>query len=241
MTPEYLEWDSNFFKCRVGSLKVNKDEDISIANINVFDFVYFIADENISLKQKEELEKIAFFADEKIIYQKIITEAGVTDKEIVSWPKDKEPVKQLVDLGIASGEFSRFKIDPLISNEIFNDLYRLWVINSVNRKIAEEVFCYTLKDRIVGLITLGIKNDIPDIGILSVNKEFRGRGIARNLINAAEYWTKNIKNKNILQVVTQGLNSGACEFYEKCGFNIHHKKFIFHWRKKNKKNHENPL
>ncbi len=235
MKPDYLEWDSDFFNCRVGRLEISRTANISINLLSDFDLVYLIFKNGISPEKKAELDKIAFFADEKITYQKSIKMTVKPGENIISWPAEREVSNELLEIGVASGEFSRFRIDPMIPESKFTGLYQAWVINSVNRTMAEEVFYYNLDNQIAGVITLGIKNDKPDIGILSVHEKFRGKRIASQLITAAEYWSKKIKGFDTLQVVTQGSNLIACIFYEKCGFEIHKREYIYHWWKKNQK------
>ena len=235
MKPEYLEWDSDFFNCKVGRLEVGRAENISINLLSDFDLVYLIFKNEIPPEKKTDLDKIAFFADEKITYKKNIERTEKPGENIISWPAGREVSNDLLEIAVASGEFSRFRIDPMIPESKFTGLYQAWIINSVNRTIAEEVFYYNLDNQLAGVITLGIKNGKPDIGILSVHEKFRGKRIASQLITAAEYWAKEIKGFDTLQVVTQGSNLVACAFYEKCRFAIHKREYIYHWWKKNQK------
>ena len=44
---QYLEWDSNFFEKRVGSLLLEDANQFSYNELNQFDLVYIIANEGI--------------------------------------------------------------------------------------------------------------------------------------------------------------------------------------------------
>ena len=235
MNPEYLEWDSNFFNCRVGRFFVNPGEFISVDLLSDFDLVYLIVENEITPAQKKYFENKALLVDEKLTYQKKIIFLIHPDNHIFPWPADKKITGQLLEIGVASGEFSRFKTDPLIPDQKFIELYEAWVINSVNRTIAEELYYFEEENEIGGMITLSVQNNKADIGILSVNEKLRGRGIGSQLINVAEYWAKKKKGLDMIQVVTQASNSVACMFYEKCGFTIQKREYIFHWWKKNQK------
>jgi dTDP-4-amino-4,6-dideoxy-D-galactose acyltransferase len=235
MKPEYLDWDSNFFNCRVGRLFINPGEFFSIELLNDFDLVYLVIENEITQAQKIFFNDKALFVDEKLTYQKRTTSLIHPGNHILSWPVHKKATKRLLEIGVASGEFSRFKTDPLIPDQKFSELYKTWVINSVNRTIAEELYYFEEKDETGGMITLGIKNNKADIGILSVHEKFKGRGVGSQLVNVAEYWAKNKKGLDVIQVVTQASNSVACLFYEKCGFTIQKREFIFHWWKKSRK------
>ena len=233
MKPEQLVWDSNFFNCKVGRLIIKQGELISDDILTDFDLVYLIIENEISPAQKKYFQDKAFFADEKLTYQKKIKTLINCGNNIFSWPVDKEINDELRQIGMASGEFSRFKIDPSIPKEKFVELYTTWIINSATRTIAEELYFFEEDNQIAGLITLCIKNNKANIGILSVHEKFRGKHIASQLVNAAEYWTKNLKGFDLIQVVTQAANSAACRFYEKCGFTIQKREYVFHWWKKN--------
>jgi dTDP-4-amino-4,6-dideoxy-D-galactose acyltransferase len=235
MNPEFLEWDSDFFNMKVGRMMMNPAENFSANQFNDFDLVYLVFQNELPAELKLLVEKEAFFADEKLTYKKDIGDVSGPDTNILSWPSDKEVSKELLEIGVGSGDYSRFKIDPLIPANKFTALYQTWIINSVKRLIAEEVYYYNLDGQTAGIITLGMKNGIPDIGILSVDKRFRGKQIATKLVNAAEYWAKKYKGFDTIQVVTQGPNKVACSFYEKCGFKVTKSEFIFHWWKKNQK------
>lgn len=106
-------------------------------------------------------------------------------------------------------------------------MYRLWIINSVNKTIANEVLVYYLHHEIVGFITLGIKNKVGKIGIIAVDKNFRGQGIGKALVLAAENWSIN-HSCNSLQVVTQGSNKPACALYEHCKYEIKNSEWFYH-------------
>lgn len=234
MKPERLAWDSDFFQCRVGRLAVGPDQEISTIEFDDFDFVYLIVEKELSPIKKRYFENIAFLADEKLTYEKETINPDSPDANILSWPPQRELVGDLLDVAVQSGEYSRFKVDPHIPNEKFIELYEVWITNSVKRIIAEEVYYFSINDHIGGVITLSIKNNKADIGILSVNRTFRGQGIATKLVIAAEYWAEKVKGKKSIQVVTQAANDIACRFYETCGFRVHKREYVFHWWRKDR-------
>jgi len=231
MKPEYLDWDSNFFNLRVGRIHLSANEEFSVEHFNNFDLVYIIVENGLTGLKKKSIEAVAFPVDEKLTYEKTVSATLPLSRNIFSWPPSKPASDELLEIAVQAGEFSRFKADPAIDEKKFIELYQLWVINSVNRKIAGEVYCFDDNGQVAGLITLGLKNNIPDIGILSVHKKFRGKGVATALTRAGEYWAKNVQGCDQLQVVTQAATKIACSFYEKLGFNLKKREFIFHWWK----------
>ncbi len=51
---------------------------------------------------------------------------------------------------------------------------------SIKREIANEVFTYSLNDKIVGFVTCKIIENTIDIGLISVNNHHQGKGIGKN-------------------------------------------------------------
>ncbi len=184
----------------------------------------------------EEIETPGFFlADEKVTYTKqIVNLPDNRDPSVVSVLPTDEATDLLNELSYQAGEYSRFKRDPMLPVSKFKELYKLWMVNSVKRIIAKEVFAVHDNGIYKGMITLGIKNGVPDIGLIAVDGQYRGMGIGRKLIEAAEQWAVNEEKRNTIQVVTQGLNREACLFYEKNGYRISSKNYIFHWWKNKK-------
>lgn len=97
--------------------------------------------------------------DKKTTYVKDINSASIFHNSIhsvnssVSTPfKDK-----LIELAIQSGIYSRFNVDKKIGKEKYEEMYSLWMINSLNHKIAKEVLVLLEKTDLKGFVTLGEK------------------------------------------------------------------------------------
>lgn len=231
-----LDWDSTFFEfnvCRIHQLPVTKQE------VNAF--LKAMEEEDIALAYFGSIEEVRFPEkisdafdiipiDKKTTYSKHLNQPANVSPHIKSYPAEA-PDEQLLKLAVESGIYSRFHLDPNIPNEKFESLYKLWITNSVNKKIAQEVLVYYVKDEIAGFVTLGEKKNRADIGIIAVDSAFRGRGIATALMHAAENWF--IENGfEDIQVVTQGENLAACRLYERCGYAVGRVERFYHlWRK----------
>jgi len=138
---------------------------------------------------------------------------------------------KLIDLAIQSGIHSRFNIDKNIGKEKFEEMYRLWMINSLNYKIAKEVLTFIENDKLMGVITLMGERDEAYIGIIAVEHTFRGRGIGEILMKSAEKRLSNL-GYNSIKVVTQENNIPACRLYEKCGYVVENVEYFYHiWKK----------
>jgi dTDP-4-amino-4,6-dideoxy-D-galactose acyltransferase len=135
---------------------------------------------------------------------------------------------ELESLAWQSGEYSRFRLDPHFAPSVFQGLYSEWLRNSLSGAIARQVLVWrTPGGRELGLLTLGEKNGRADIGLLAVDASTRGQGVGQQLVAAALAQATNWGYAE-LQVVTQGDNTAACHFYEKCGFTLDHEEHIYH-------------
>ena len=171
--------------------------------------------------------------DKKTTFKKFIDQ-NTPFCDSVSKYQDVYPEQKLLDLSIESGVFSRFKVDGKIGMIKFKELYKTWMINSVNKKIAKEVLVYKTKGIIRGFVTLGEKNLRADIGTIAVEGNSRGKGIGKSLMLSAENWFLNNTAYKEIQVVTQGDNTPACMLYEKCGYTIDNVEYFYHvWNKDN--------
>jgi len=230
MRIELLKWDSDFLGIKTGRIFLNDENEWDESELKNWDLVYIFVDPsdtstNLILQQKKVQlvdEKVTYLMDVSIL--KEIKDNLSYVHSYFSSNKDSE----VISIGIQSGIYSRFYIDPKFSKAKFKELYTIWMKKSIDRQIADEVIVYrTNKNEIAGVITLGEKNSNADIGIIAVDANFRGQNIGKTLIQEAINYS--IRKKYLsLQVVTQKNNAAACKFYERCGFtekdviNIYH-------------------
>ena len=142
----------------------------------------------------------------------------------------------LKELAIASGVWSRFKLDEGIPQKGFEGMFSAWISNSVNRTLADEIFiAYDGSDKSckeeVGFITVKRREDSVNIGLLAVSDTHRRRGIARALLSRAILWALeelgSVAHATI-NVVTQGENAAACACYEAAGFHKEILQEVYH-------------
>lgn len=231
-----LEWDSNFFGIKTGKLDfadIPVNELIAriktVNNCN-FQLVYIFTPHNDKVLKEEIVKAGGQLYDEKVTYSLNISEFSPVFSEFISSCKGAEIDKDLETLAIESGTFSRFRTDPKIPRKKFEDLYRLWMTNSLNGTFAKEVFAYEENGKRLGMVSIDIRKGEGWIGIIAVNEAFRGKAIGKLLIHAAIQFCKE-NNLNILNVQTQMENTGSCAFYEKIGFQIRSIEDVYHlWR-----------
>ena len=232
MKIELLSWDSVFFGIRTGRIFLNKDNQWDENELNNWDLVYIFVDpaditHNLILQQRG-----VPLVDEKVTYLLNVNSQTIIKDLVGIFPYfSSHNDGKVISIGIQSGIYSRFNIDPNFSKAKFNELYREWMKKSISREIADEVVVYTTdKNEIAGVITLGGKNSNADIGIIAVDNNFRGQNIGKALIQEAVNYSIR-KNYSSLQVVTQKKNQAACKFYERCGFVEKHVINIYHYWK----------
>jgi dTDP-4-amino-4,6-dideoxy-D-galactose acyltransferase len=136
--------------------------------------------------------------------------------------------KKLEELCLISGHCSRFKLDSTFPEGEFERLYLKWLENSQNGSFADELLgCFDHKE-LLGFISLKKLEGFLQIGLIAVDEKISRKGIGRKLLQAAQIYANQF-NLNQIQVVTQGLNKIACAFYEKNGYSISSRQFIYHY------------
>ncbi|MDP4285617.1 MAG: GNAT family N-acetyltransferase [Bacteroidota bacterium] len=231
-----LEWDSDFFNiniCRINN-NISSHEDLKkvIKELKKYDIdlgYYSSVQPLKELNHNSEPYDITF-VDKKVTYLKEIKNKHQIQYSITAY-MGEYPNDMLINLAIQSGIYSRFNIDSRISRVKYEELYRQWIVNSVNKKFAKEVLVCYGNDSILGFITVGEKNLIADIGLIAVDANYRGKGIGKSLIYAAENWFIQHNYKQV-QVITQTDNLSACKLYENCGYMKNKIEYFYHlWKK----------
>ncbi|MEJ5992152.1 GNAT family N-acetyltransferase [Ramlibacter sp. PS3R-8] len=137
------------------------------------------------------------------------------------------PQADLERLAVQSGKYSRFHVDPRFPDPKFVELYLLWLRKSLTREIADEVLVATEGGAPCGLVTMAQSGGCGKIGLVAVDEAYRGRGLGRQLVEAAKGWFA-ARGVAFADVVTQQDNVAACGLYETCGFRVHQVQFVYH-------------
>ncbi len=236
---ELLDWDSKFFGYKVGRIDAKRisagrlEQLFNGARKARFKLIYlFVNPQNKRLNESVR-ELGGILVDEKVTFYRTIPQSFRNlkrDRNITSC-FGKKPSPKLFLLSKSAGAYSRFRLDPRLRKREFEIIYREWLKNSLNGRLAKEVLVYGKEGKEVGFITLGIKNKRADIGLIAVDKKFSGKGMGRSLVESVFKKALFLGFEDI-QVITQKANVGAFKFYEKLGFVVESVTNIYHlWLK----------
>ena len=227
-----LEWESTFFKANCAQFY--PDRFFEPNNFNEYDWVQgkcFIND---------ELSKAIFgnnkfvFEDTRLIFEKKLRAAKLANHSNF---KIKQSTKNEIDSlsKIAREELTEHsRLLILVGKEQTEKFYTEWVKKAVLGTFDD--ICFTIKtnQEPLGFITLKYSNIEPKIGLIAVKKKFQGQKAGKALIQFAENYLIQKEYKS-LQVITEGRNIKAQQFYIKYGFNITNIECWYYKLKKNNK------
>ena len=230
-----LEWDTDFFNFNVAEIKKNILNDTGSRN----DILESMVREEIKLayySSEKELE-LKFSSDFNVnliihrvpLERKIINEFPFHEK--ISFYEEDYPTESLIELAQLAGRQGRFGLDPKIPLETCDEIFKNWIINSVNKKLATHTLVYKEGSEIVGFATIDIKNGKGRTPLFAVKREFEGKGISFALMRAMESVLKR-EGCPIVIGGTQKLNEKALKVYERYGLVPQKPEFIYHlWNK----------
>lgn len=234
-----LDWDSGFLKKPVAKIEIDNNEQVEFNSVlqlcksRKFKLVYIFLNssnknlvksfkkqlgEPVNIKQVYQSESLKKNSIEKIGYVAIkINKKNVTG----------EIEKQLLQMAIKAGKFSRFKLDKKIGDKKFVELYKTWISTIVKDKNCSIIVSYEKSNELAGFLAYKKKHAEIKIEFISVKEAFKKKGIGKGLINTLlnEADSKKIK---LVKVETQAENTAACKFYKSCGFSLSESYHVFH-------------
>ena len=225
-----LKWDTDFFGYSIGEISnFNGRNLVSLLNLAKGKYKLLILKTSpVDYEINNECRiNNGILVDEKLTFLKTNASKDICKNEAFLYQNEFITL-DLINLSKQSGEYSRYKLDKNFVNNEFEKLYEKWIENSISKEIAKETIVIESKNKIVGVLTLGIKNQRADIGILAVNERNRGQGFGIQLVERAFHEMKNLGMEDI-QVATQKANINACNFYMKMGFILEKHENIYHF------------
>jgi len=140
---------------------------------------------------------------------------------------------RLVELAVAAGAFSRFRVDPSIPAERFERLYEAWIERSTRGELADVVLIAVPADSDagadpLGMVTVSVAEGAGSVGLIAVDERARGRGVGLLLMRAAHRWMQG-RGAARAAVVTQLDNEPAVRLYERSGYHLADVKNFYHF------------
>lgn len=213
----HLPFDSELFGYPVGKYEVTKnwDQKEFLKQTPSFQLVYLISEHELDIKSKD-----IQLMDVKLVFEKALkSESTFTDN--IELYKG-QLTEDLISLALASGEYSRFKVDPRLYQGEFEKLYQIWISKAIQKR---EVLVYGAME---GMVTCSVEGELSQIGLIAVKESSRGKGIGEQLVKKAESWAFE-KGASKMKIPTQKANTPALNLYKKMGYKIASQTFIYHY------------
>jgi ribosomal protein S18 acetylase RimI-like enzyme len=143
--------------------------------------------------------------------------------------RDIRPADETATLEIADTAFrySRFHLDPFVSNELANRIKREWIANYIKRQRGDRLLVAEVEGKIAGFLAL---LETPDhtgvIDLIGVAKNMQGRGVGRSMVQC--HVNEGVGKYPRLIVGTQIVNLPSTRLYENCGYHISSAWYVFH-------------
>jgi dTDP-4-amino-4,6-dideoxy-D-galactose acyltransferase len=222
----FLPWDSEFFGRRIARVLPNTLGTEDIYNLDAWcaqeqiDCLYFLSSEtggsSLWPAQNNDFRLIDLRVTLSINLKKINLPAGQGLQISLA---SLEDIPALRAIATQNHTASRFYADPHFERSKCDELYQIWIENSV-RDPNYEVITFKPEGRALGYVTSYINADgIGVIGLVGIAPQCQGRGIGTELINHSLLALQG-KGVTQIEVVTQGRNPKAIQIYEKCGFRL---------------------
>jgi dTDP-4-amino-4,6-dideoxy-D-galactose acyltransferase len=224
-----LKWDSDFLGFPVFSVHTTcrefdgkKMRELLVAE--GARLTYLFLDEDSCRDQVEQFGGVLY--DTKVTFRRHLDTIEGGNAEEVDQQPNSETYASLRSLALLSGHHSRFYLDKRLDGR-YEELYGLWLDNSLNKQVADKVYVDRREGMPVGFVTGYIRDGLGWIGLIATDAGHQGKGIGRNLMNSVQDYFISCGVKEAA-VVTQEANEQACFFYEKCGYHLHKKEFVYH-------------
>ncbi|MDH4317753.1 MAG: GNAT family N-acetyltransferase [Desulfobulbaceae bacterium] len=235
---QFLEWDSSFFGCRIGSLTVHHLTPEIVIELeqwrrcNNIACVYFFAHPNdpstIRLAEASRFQLVDF----QVVYEFTAEGTVLAPKppmtDSVVRVHEQTDIGDLVAIARTSHGNTRFYNDSHFSREQADFFYEKWIVNSCSGW-ADEVFVAEVKGEVAGYVSCHLDHDnyVGKIGLLGVKSSLRSRGIGQQLLFMALLWQKS-KGAKVVLVTTQAGNIAAQRLYQQSGFIISKGSLVYH-------------
>jgi GNAT superfamily N-acetyltransferase len=223
-----LEWDTEFFKKKIGTLMFDKVPEMGLGKVleeaRSDDYKYIVCQlKSPQLATINLLEAHKFYLSDVGVtwemrveeYLSKVEKSGLDSHAPVSKAGVKD-IPELQEMIKPMFPNSRFYSDPFFSHEEADNLHDVWIENSVLGKAADLALHIPGK----GFVTCKKREDkVGEVILIGVKDGFRGENLGRVLMNSSVEWFSKNGIKSI-KIKTQLKNVAAMNFYRKLGFSI---------------------
>jgi dTDP-4-amino-4,6-dideoxy-D-galactose acyltransferase len=232
---QYLNWDSEFFGLRIA--KLNKSqlnfatmaETLSWCVQNSIDCLYFLADSNDQATIRIAEDNHFRLVDLRMSMRCQIDSNTVSPQpnyDFTIRPVETQDINRLRSIARSSFTLTRFYSDSCFPREKCDELYDVWITRSC-QGYADQVLVAIHNGVPHGFISLHLKSEVGEIGIIGVSRKTRRVGIGRALVESALYWYHSVGIRQVI-VATQGKNYRAQNFFQHNGFDVHNMHIWYH-------------
>jgi dTDP-4-amino-4,6-dideoxy-D-galactose acyltransferase len=236
LTP--LGWDSEFFGFPVARIEPSSLDDESLARTlkcaqaEGFRLIYWAAEASRQAPPQALSEFRGLLVDRKAYYETEALDVSPVPPCLPVCELPRGPASPaLIALSIASGIYSRFRVDPSVPAGKFEELYRLWIDRSTRGEVADAVLAASDADGDpdpAGFVALSVAEGEGQIHLIAVRSDYRGRGVGRTLVAEAHRWMID-RGATRAKVVTQLDNTPACRLYENTGYHLGRVDNVYHF------------
>ena len=221
---QYLDWDSQFFSCRIASVSELHLCGEAMAEIENWcktqriDCLYWLADiadsETIRWAEQHHFRLVDIRLTLAAACSVSPAPAAASNSIRLSCEND---IPILCNLARVNHRDSRFYFDGNFPKERCDALYDTWSERSC-RGYADAVFVPEVQGKAAGYISCHLKADgAGQIGLVGLAPEARGKGLGTELVQTALNWFRDQGARRV-SVVTQGRNIAAQKLYQRSGF-----------------------
>ena len=224
---EFLEWDSGHFGCRVGRCIVDRMTEANWSELqswrrqNSIDCLYLMADaadnETIRLAQRDGFDLV----ETRIAFERRFTSppAQPAAGKYALRLARQEDEDELAALTKGRFLLSRFHADRCFDKERVEDMYQLWIRQSVAGDFDDAVLVVEAGQELLGYVTCRL-NEPPGtgkVGLHCVGESAQGKGIGTLLMRYASWWFYQ-QGMHVARSVTQAPNIGSQISLQRTGY-----------------------
>lgn len=213
--PEMMAWDTEFWGVRVGrATRLDGLGEWAVAN--TVGLVCLLVD---TMAEVQEATERGY----RMMDVRVTLARPTTMKPSSARLFRDDDLPALLEIARGAYTHTRFYADPKLDNDRCGNLYAEWT-RSLCAGAADVVLVSGNRS---GYVTVNVEGSRAYIGLIAVAEGLRGAGIGADLVRGAVDFAK-AHGATKIEVVTQGLNTGAIRTFEACGFRVEETQFWLH-------------